>query len=76
VLVSARDGAVRYRYGTTTVVLWAVSILLRFALGAVGARFGGNELVTSAGVLFMLGISLITQNVLVLSRARACDTAH
>lgn len=76
VLVDARDGAIWYRYGTTTVVLWAVSIVARFALGAVGAHVGGNELVTSASVLFMLGISLITQNVLVLGRASACDTAR
>ena len=76
VLVTARDGAVWYRYGTTTVVLWAASIVLRFALSAVGAHVGGNALVTSASVLFMLGISLITQNVLVLTRARAFDTAR
>ena len=76
VLVTARDGAVWYRYGTTTVVLWAVSIILRFVLAVVGAHIGGNELVTSAIVLFMLGISLITQNVLVLTRARASDTAR
>ena len=71
VLVYPNEGAAWYRYGTVTVVLWAVSIALRFTLGDVGAHFGGNRLVTSASVLFMLGVSLITQNVLVLLRARS-----
>jgi hypothetical protein len=71
VLVYPVDGVVWYRYGTVTVVLWAVSIALRFALGAIGVHLGGSELVTSASVLFMLGISLATQNIVVLSRARS-----
>jgi hypothetical protein len=76
VLIYPNEGAVWYRYGTATVVLWAVSIALRFALGALGAHFGGNELVTSASVLFMLGVSLISQNVVVLSRASALPARH
>lgn len=71
VLVYSNETAVWYRYGAVTVVLWAVSIALRFTLGDVGAHVGGNPLVTSASVLFMLGVSLITQNVLVLLRARS-----
>lgn len=73
-LVTAHDGALWYRYGTTTVVLWVVSIAARFALGFAGAQLGGSPLVTSAPVLFMLGISLITQNAWVPHRATQADS--
>ena len=67
--VYPQDGALWYRYGAVTVVLWAVSIGLRFALGALGTHVGGNALVTSASVLSMLGLSLMAQNILLLHRA-------
>ncbi|HEX4225373.1 MAG TPA: hypothetical protein VHZ97_23620 [Pseudonocardiaceae bacterium] len=70
VLIYPQDGATWYRYGTVTVVLWAVSIALRFVLGFVGVHVGGSQLVTSSSVLFMLGLSLITQNIVALVRSR------
>ncbi|MEU4525162.1 hypothetical protein AB0F52_41390 [Amycolatopsis sp. NPDC024027] len=64
-------GVSRYRYGPATVLLWGLSIALRFALGAYGARHGASPLVTEAAVLLMLGLTLLTQNIIVFARAAA-----
>jgi hypothetical protein len=69
VRIDLEAGASRYRYGPATVLLWGLSIALRFALGAYGARHGASPLVTDAGVLLMLGLSLLTQNTIVFARA-------
>lgn len=71
VRIHVEDGASRYRYGPATVLLWGLSIALRFALGAYGARHGASPLVTEAAVLLMLGLTLLTQNTVVFARAAA-----
>jgi len=62
---------IRYRYTGLTVGLWGASIAARLAIGAIGAALGAAPLLTSAAVLAMLGLSLITQNTRLLVRARA-----
>jgi hypothetical protein len=69
------EGVPRYRYGPVTVLLWGLSITLRFALAAYGARHGASPLVTSASVILMLGLTLLTQNTIVFARA-ASHTGH
>jgi hypothetical protein len=69
VRIYRQDGSVWYRYGGATVALWALSIGLRFALGAFGAHHGASPLTTSASVLFMLGLSLLAQNTVMLRRS-------
>jgi hypothetical protein len=69
VLLYDQDGAPWYRYGTATVALWGVSIALRLLIGVLGAHQGASELATSAGVLFMLGLSLMTQNLVIVRRS-------
>jgi hypothetical protein len=64
-----------YRYGPVTVLLWGLSISLRFGLGVYGAHHGASPLVTSAGILLMLGLTLLAQNAIVFARA-ASRTAH
>ncbi|NUW33931.1 hypothetical protein HTZ77_21205 [Nonomuraea sp. SMC257] len=57
-----------YRYGPATVALWGLSIGLRFLLGGYGADHAATALSTSASVIFMLGLTLLTQNVVVIAR--------
>jgi hypothetical protein len=64
-----RDGAPWYRYGGVTVALWALSILLRLALAVFGAHHGASPLTASSLILFWLGVSLLTQNAVLLARA-------
>ncbi|MDT0156206.1 hypothetical protein Q9R19_01065 [Microbacterium sp. ARD32] len=66
---SGADG-IRYRYTAPTVALWAASIAARFAIGTAGAALGAVPLLTSAAVLGMLGLSLISQNSTLLVRIR------
>jgi hypothetical protein len=70
VQIYQREGVTWYRYGTVTVLLWATSIGLRFLIGFLGARHGATELAASGSVLFMLGLSLLTQNLVIAGRAR------
>ncbi|MEV0201049.1 hypothetical protein [Nonomuraea sp. NPDC050691] len=57
-----------YRYGPATVALWCLSIGLRFLLGGYGADHAATTLTTSACVIFMLGLTLLAQNVIVTAR--------
>ncbi|UUT34315.1 hypothetical protein [Microbacterium elymi] len=69
VQLHAADDAVWSRYTVVTVALWAVSIVLRFALGLVGDNFGAAAVVTTGPVLFFLGVTLLVQNIVVRRRA-------
>lgn len=69
-----QDGAIWYRYGTATVLLWGVSIVLRFLVSISGAQHGATELTTSSSLLFMLGLSLLTQNLVI--SVRTCRPAN
>jgi len=60
---------VRYRYAAATVVLWAVSVALRFELADAGARLGASPAVTEGSVLLTLGLALLTQNLVVARNA-------
>ncbi|MEV0149456.1 MULTISPECIES: hypothetical protein [unclassified Nonomuraea] len=57
-----------YRYGPVSVALWCLSIGLRFLLGGYGAGHAATALATSASVIFMLGLTLLCQNVVVIAR--------
>lgn len=71
ILIETDHDRIRYRYTGLTVGLWGASIAARFAIGAIGAALGAAPLLTSAAVLAMLGLSLITQNARLLVRARS-----
>lgn len=62
-------GMVRYRYTAATVVLWAISVALRFELADAGARLGASPAVTEGSVLLTLGLALLTQNLVVARNA-------
>ncbi|MEL7977468.1 hypothetical protein AAG589_16515 [Isoptericola sp. F-RaC21] len=64
-------GRVEYRYTGLTVVLWVVSVALRFSLAGAGARLDAAPAVTEGSVLLALGISLLVQNLVVARAARA-----
>ncbi|MFI6600172.1 hypothetical protein ACIBHX_28345 [Nonomuraea sp. NPDC050536] len=68
VQIYAKDATNWYRYGPVTVALWCLSIALRFAVGRYGAGHAATTLATSAGVIFMLGLTLLIQNVIVIAR--------
>lgn len=70
--VDVREGGDRgaqYRYTALTVLLWAVSVVLRFALAYAGGEFGASPAVTEGSVLLSLGIALLIQNLVVVRRA-------
>ncbi|GAA1668534.1 DUF1453 family protein [Fodinicola feengrottensis] len=58
-----------YRYGPLTVVLWVLSIVLRIVLAAAGSVLGATSIITGNSLLFWLGITLLTQNILLLIRS-------
>ncbi|MGH3164339.1 MAG: hypothetical protein ACRDN0_00405 [Trebonia sp.] len=60
-----RDGVPWYRYGPVTVALWIFSILVRFALAILGSARHASPLTEGSDLLFMLGLALICQNVVV-----------
>jgi hypothetical protein len=57
------------RYTWVTVRLWAMSIVIRFALGVAGQHFGAAAVVTSGPILFFLGVTVLVQNLFVRNRA-------
>ncbi|MGF6823636.1 hypothetical protein M2317_002549 [Microbacterium sp. ZKA21] len=63
------DGGAQYRYTGLTVLLWAVSVVLRFALAYLGGELGASPAVTEDSVLLTLGIALLVQNLVVVRRA-------
>ncbi|RNI25326.1 hypothetical protein [Flexivirga caeni] len=65
VLIYPYDGTTWFRYPSLTVALWVVSLVARVALGVAGRHEGATPVVTTDAVLFMLGLSLLTQNVVV-----------
>lgn len=71
-----RDGAPWYRYGPVTVALWLLSILIRVGLAVLGAAHHASPLAEGSDLLFMLGLALLCQNVVVVQRyarrQRAC----
>ncbi|GIH19909.1 hypothetical protein [Rugosimonospora africana] len=68
VLLYPNGGRIWYRYGPLTVALWFLSIALRAGLAAAGAQLGATALVTTASVLLMFGLTLATQNVILIGR--------
>ncbi|GAA2295936.1 hypothetical protein GCM10010149_50300 [Nonomuraea roseoviolacea subsp. roseoviolacea] len=68
VQIYPKPAAIWYRYGPVTVALWCLSIGLRFLIGGYGAGHAATALSTSAGVIFMLGLTLLCQNVVVIAR--------
>jgi hypothetical protein len=69
---AAGEGGVQYRYTAATVLLWAVSVALRFELADAGSRLGASPAVTEGSVLLALGLALLAQNLVVArSAARA-----
>ncbi|MEV6846720.1 hypothetical protein [Actinoplanes sp. NPDC051411] len=69
VVIYRHQEAFWYRYGPATVVLWVLSIVLRIVLAAVATPLGADSVVTGNSLMFWLGITLLTQN-LVLSYGR------
>jgi hypothetical protein len=63
-----RDGVPWYRYGLPTVVWWVVSILIRVALAVLGSAHHASPLSTGGDLLFMLGLALLCQNLVVIRR--------
>lgn len=62
-----RDGDPCYRYGRATVALWLLSILIRVAVAIVGSAHHASSL-TGSDLLFMLGLALLCQNLVVVRR--------
>jgi hypothetical protein len=60
-----RDGAPWYRYGPATVGLWLLSILIRVGLAILGSAHHASPLTEGSDLLFMLGLALLSQNVVV-----------
>lgn len=71
-----RDGVPWYRYGPVTIALWLLSILIRVGLAVLGAAHHASPLAEGGDLLFMLGLALLCQNVVVVQRyalrQRAC----
>jgi len=65
-----RDGAHCYRYGPATVALWILSILIRIALAAAASARHASPLIAGGDLLFMLGLALLCQNLVVIRRHR------
>jgi hypothetical protein len=65
-----RDGAPWYRYGPATVALWLLSILIRIALAAIASARHASPLIAGGDLLFMLGLALLCQNLMVIRRHR------
>jgi hypothetical protein len=63
-----RDGAPWYRYGAATVALWALSILIRIALATVASARHASPLIAGGDLLFMLGLALLGQNLVIARR--------
>jgi hypothetical protein len=63
-----RDGAAWYRYGPATVALWVLSIGVRVALAVLGTARHASPLTDGGDLLFMLGLALICQNLVVIRR--------
>lgn len=66
-----RDGAPWYRYGPATIALWLLSILIRVGLAILGSAHHASPLAEGGDLLFMLGLALLCQNVVVVRRHRA-----
>jgi hypothetical protein len=64
------EGHVRYRYGTATLLLWAASVLLKFAFAALGHAWGVSDALVGGSVLAFLGLSVLAQNTVLLVRCR------
>jgi hypothetical protein len=60
-----REGAPWYRYGPATVALWVLSILIRVALATLGSARHASPLIEGNDLLFMLGLALLCQNLVV-----------
>jgi hypothetical protein len=60
-----RDGTPWYRYGPATVALWLLSILIRVGLAILGSAHHASPLTEGSDLLFMLGLALLGQNVVV-----------
>jgi hypothetical protein len=75
VLIYPRNGTTWYRYGPLTALLWFLSFALRVLLGIIGAHYGALPLVTSNIVLFMLGLTLLVQNIIVIARRAGREAA-
>lgn len=67
------SGRLESRYTAATVALWALSVVLRFALAGAAARFGASPTVTDGNILLMLGLSLLAQNMVVVRAARRLE---
>ena len=63
-----RDGAPWYRYGPATIALWLLSILIRVGLAILGSAHHATPLAEGGDLLFMLGLALLCQNVVVVRR--------
>ena len=69
-----RDGAAWYRYGPATVALWVLSVGVRVALAVLGTARHASPLTEGGDLLFMLGLALFCQNLVVIRR-NACAAA-
>jgi hypothetical protein len=63
-----RDGAPWYRYGPATGALWLLSILIRVPLAILGSAHRPSALTGGNDLVFMLGLALLCQNVVVVRR--------
>ena len=59
------DGEPWYRYAPATVALWLLSILIRVVLAIIGSAHHASPLTGGNDLLFMLGLTLLCQNVVV-----------
>jgi len=69
-----RDGDPWYRYGPATVALWLLSILIRVGLAILGTAHHASPLTEGNDLLFMLGLTLLCQNVVVIWRHTQSQT--
>lgn len=69
VRIEDRDGALWYRYGPLTLAFWVVSIVIRVVLIVVGEAHHVSSLIAEGDLLFMLGIMLLCQNLVVAQRS-------
>ncbi|WP_163506022.1 CcdC protein domain-containing protein [Fodinicola acaciae] len=69
VILYRRDNVTWYRYGPLTVLLWVLSIVLRIVLAVVATQLGATSVITGNSLMFWLGTTLLTQNILLLTRS-------
>lgn len=66
-----RDGHLWARYRPITLLLWLGSIAARFALEAAAVASGADKAAMTSSIMFLFGLSLAAESLVVLPRAYA-----